>query len=205
MKIAIVGSGHVGGALAQALRKADHRVLMGARMPLSAKARALAPIVGEDSIVRVAEAVQRSEVVILATPPEAVIEIIQEFGDLGSRIIIDTTNSVRTRPEPYRTAFHAIKALAMTDRVAKCFNTTGYENLLNPAYPEHPIDMFAAGSDQPSKQVAMQLATDIGFGKCYDFGGDDKVELLEQFALSWINLAIMQGHGRNHGFRLVKR
>jgi hypothetical protein len=31
------------------------------------------------------------------------------------------------------------------------------------------------------------------------------VELLEQFALSWINLAIMQGRGRNMAFRLVRR
>jgi len=52
---------------------------------------------------------------------------------------------------------------------------------------------------------AEQLANDIGFGKCYDFGGDDKVELLEKFALSWINIAIMQGHGRNLAFKLLKR
>ena len=39
----------------------------------------------------------------------------------------------------------------------------------------------------------------------FDFGKSDKVELLEKFALSWINLAIMQGHGRNMAFRVVKR
>ena len=40
---------------------------------------------------------------------------------------------------------------------------------------------------------------------CYDFGGSDRVELLEKFAFSWINLAIMQGVGRNMAFKVVKR
>jgi 8-hydroxy-5-deazaflavin:NADPH oxidoreductase len=57
----------------------------------------------------------------------------------------------------------------------------------------------------PSKQVATKLASDIGFASCFDFGGDDKVELLEKFALSWINLAIMQGHGRDIAFKVVRR
>ncbi len=35
--------------------------------------------------------------------------------------------------------------------------------------------------------------------------GDDKVELLEKFALSWINLAIMQGHGRDITFKMIRR
>lgn len=51
----------------------------------------------------------------------------------------------------------------------------------------------------------MLLAKDAGFAECYDFGGRDKVELLEQFALAWINLAIFQGKGRNIGFKLLHR
>ena len=44
-----------------------------------------------------------------------------------------------------------------------------------------------------------------GFGSCIDFGKSDKVELLEKFALCWINLAIMQGQGRDIAFKLVRR
>ena len=65
--------------------------------------------------------------------------------------------------------------------------------------------MFCAGNNKEAKQTAAQLATDIGFATCYDFGGDDKVQLLEQLALSWINLAIMQGHGRNLAFKITRR
>ena len=65
--------------------------------------------------------------------------------------------------------------------------------------------MFVAGNSDKGKAMTIQLAKDAGFGECYDFGGDDKVALLEQFALSWINLAIMQGHGRGIAFKVVKR
>jgi 8-hydroxy-5-deazaflavin:NADPH oxidoreductase len=56
-----------------------------------------------------------------------------------------------------------------------------------------------------AKTIATQLALDAGFATCIDFGGDDKVALLEQFALCWINLAMMQGMGRNIAFKLLKR
>lgn len=77
--------------------------------------------------------------------------------------------------------------------------------MLNPFYGGVAIDMFMAGDSERAKATAAQLATDAGFGACIDFGKSDKVELLEKFALSWINLAIMQGHGRNIAFKLVKR
>jgi hypothetical protein len=65
--------------------------------------------------------------------------------------------------------------------------------------------MFMAGDSEKAKSVAVQLSMDLGFGSCIDFGKADKVELLEKLALSWINLAIMQGHGRNMAFKIVKR
>jgi predicted dinucleotide-binding enzyme len=62
-----------------------------------------------------------------------------------------------------------------------------------------------AGDSDRAKKIATQLALDAGFATCIDFGMSDKVELLEDFALSWINLAIMQGHGRNMAFKVVRR
>ena len=75
----------------------------------------------------------------------------------------------------------------------------------DPSYDGVGIDMFMAGSSERGKQVARQLALEAGFAECYDFGGDDKVVLLEQFALAWINLAIMQGQGRQIAFKVLRR
>jgi hypothetical protein len=204
MTIAIIGSGNVGGALAQRWILAGHTVLVGAKFPLSEKNIQLATKIGEHRFTNITHAVQQSEVVLIATPPTAIFEILAEMGDVSNKIIIDATNTVRQKPLPYDTVFHAL-ADKTTAEVVKCFNSTGFENMLNPVYHGEPIDMFMAGDSDSAKQTARQLALDAGFGICWDFGKADKVLLLEQFALSWINLAIMQGHGRDMAFKLVRR
>jgi 8-hydroxy-5-deazaflavin:NADPH oxidoreductase len=205
MKIAIIGSGNVGGALAQQFVKANHTVLVGAKFPLSDKSMKLAEVIGEDRFAAIDTVAKQSKVIILTTPPDAVLSILPQLGNVEGKIIIDATNSIRTKPDGFATAFHAIKAIAKTEAVVKCFNTTGFENMLNPVYRSEGIDMFCAGNDKYAKAIVQQLCTDIDFANCYDFGGDDKVELLEKFALSWINLAIMQGHGRDIALKLVRR
>ena len=66
-------------------------------------------------------------------------------------------------------------------------------------------DLFVAGDSEKGIQVAIQLAKDAGFDECYYIGGNDKFELMEQFAWFWINLAMFQGQGRDIGFKLLKR
>lgn len=204
MNIAIIGSGNVGGALAQQWIKAGHTVLIGAKFPLSEKNIRLATKIGEDRFATIENAVKQSAVILIATPPTAIFEIIEQIGDVSSKVIIDATNSVMKSPEPYKTVYHCLADKTKAG-IVKCFNSTGFENMLNPVYNGQGIDMFMAGDNENAKSVAKQLALDCGFGSCIDFGKSDKVELLEKFALSWINLAIMQGHGRDMAFKVVRR
>lgn len=204
MKIAVIGSGNVGGALAQQWIKAGHTVWIGAKFPLSEKNIQLATKIGEDRFTTVQSAVQQSEVVLIATPPTAIFDIIGEMGEVSGKTLMDATNAVRQKPEPYDTVYHAL-AEKTKGHVVKCFNSTGFENMLNPVYHGEKLDMFMAGDSDEAKQIALQLALDAGFGSCWDFGKGDKVVLLEQFALSWINLAILQGHGRDIAFRVHRR
>ncbi len=203
MKIAVIGSGNVGEALAKRFASAGHLVTIGARNPSNADLQALTELPNMD-VKSIADAVAVSEVVLVATPAHAAVELAPQLGDLTGKVLIDATNAVQKKPEPYATAFDAFKALT-TAACVKCFNTTGFENMANPRYQEGPIDMFMAGSSPEAKAVARQLALDAGFAECYDFGKDDKVQLLEQFALSWINLAIMQGQGRGIAFKVLRR
>ena len=204
MNIAIIGSGNVGGALAQRWIKAGHTVLIGAKFPLSEKNLKLASQIGEDRFANIENAVKQCEVVLIATPPTAIFDVIEQIDDVSNKVLIDATNSVMKSPEPYKTVYHCL-ADKTNAEVVKCFNSTGFENMLNPVYNGQGIDMFMAGDNENAKSVTKQLALDCGFGSCLDFGNSDKVELLEKFALSWINLAIMQGHGRNMAFTVVRR
>jgi len=173
-------------------------------MPLSEKNLRLAEAIGIDRFTPIPEAVQRADVLLVALPTNAVLPTLEELGDLSGKVVIDATNAVRMAPDPYPTVYHALQARTRAD-IVKCFNSTGAENMLDPVYQGEGIDMFMAGDSAQAKEVARQLALDCGFGSCVDFGGSDKVSLLEQFALCWINLAIMHGHGRNIAFRLVRR
>jgi predicted dinucleotide-binding enzyme len=205
MNITILGAGNVATALATRWQAAGHSVTIGVRNPASdksQKAQAALPEIPFDSME---SAVLKADVIVIATPPDAVLELKDLLNQAADKIIIDTTNAVRVRPEPYPTAYHFIKAETSAQQVVKCFNSTGFENMANPIYHGEGIDMFCAGDDAGAKTVARQLALDAGFSTCWDFGGGDKVELLEKFALSWINLAIMQGFGRDMAFKVVRR
>lgn len=204
MKIAIIGAGNVGGALAQRWQQAGHNILIGARDAESPKIQKIREAIPEAQVLGIAAAAQAADVILVATPPQFAEDIAAQFGQLPGKVIIDATNAVRTKPENYATAYHAFAALCGAE-VVKCFNTTGFENMENPQYGDTAIDVYMSGDSAAAKQTARQLALDAGFAECYDFGGADKVQLQEQFALAWINLAIMQGMGRDIALKLIRR
>jgi 8-hydroxy-5-deazaflavin:NADPH oxidoreductase len=107
MNISIVGSGNVGSALGVGLQKARHIITFGVRNPKSVKAAKTAELMNEASFKSVKEACSLADVIIITTPPEAVLQLVPEMGELQNKVLIDATNSVRTRPEPYATAYHA--------------------------------------------------------------------------------------------------
>jgi len=205
MKIAIIGAGNVGGALGLNFAKKGHKVILGTRDVNSEDIKNLIAANSNISASSVADAITDADVVLFSTPPQVAVEIAGQNPSLKEKIVIDATNSVFMKPAPYKTAFEGIKAVTDCEDVVKCFNSTGFENMRDPVYNGEGIDMFCAGTSTKAKDVASTLAKEIGFAECYDFGGDDKVELLEQFAFSWINLAIIQKHGRGMAFKLIKR
>ncbi len=204
MTIAIIGTGNIGSTLAKKWAAAGHQILLGVRDLNNFKGKDLLAFKGI-SACGIAEAAQRAEVILIAAVPTAAEDIAKAMGDVSGKVIIDAMNSVRAKPAGYGNTFDAFVDLCKNAEVVKCFNSTGFENIADTNYNGTGIDMFVAGSSRKGKEVAVQLSLDAGFAACYDFGGNDKAALLEQFALCWINLAIMQGHGRNIAFKLVKR
>lgn len=205
MKIAILGAGNVGGALAKGLENAEHDVTLGVRNVSSDKVKRVTDQHPAIKAKSVPEAVRDADVILLSLPIDSVLDVAKQCGNLSGKVVIDATNTVSQKPVPYANASEAFKALTKCDDIAKCFNSTGFENMEDPRYGEVAADMFIAGDSEKAKRIATQFAKEIGFGECYDFGGDDKIPLLEQFAMVWINLAIFQKVGRNIAFKILKR
>jgi len=205
MKIAIIGTGNVGGSLATKWSKAGHHILLGVRNPDEFKGKGLLQN-ANTAVHPISEAVAQSEVILISTPAQVAVEVTKQLGDTTNKVIIDTMNIVRGNgPEGYTNTSSAILAHTETSDVVKCFNTTGFNNMEDTVYGENRIDVFVAGDSDEGKRLASQLALDAGFGDCYDVGGNDKFELMEQFAFFWINLAMFQGQGRDIGFKLLRR
>jgi predicted dinucleotide-binding enzyme len=205
LTISIIGTGNVGGALATKWAAAGHRIYLGVNDTENFKGREL--LANPNTTVHpVQEAVRLAEVILLATPATAAVEVAQSLGDTTGKIIIDAMNIVMGRgPAGYANTAEAVLAHTTTRDVVKCFNTTGFNNMADTRYGDTSLDMFVAGDSERGKEAAIQLAKDAGFEECYDVGGNDRFSLMEQFAFFWINLAMMRGHGREIGFKLLKR
>ncbi|MCS6824015.1 MAG: NAD(P)-binding domain-containing protein [Cytophagaceae bacterium] len=205
MNIAIIGSGNIGSTLARGLSKSGHQIYLGTRHPEDEKIKNLIRENNNIEALSVSEAAQRAEVIIIAAPPDATKDIVHHMGDVKGKILIDTMNSVRTKAGDFVSSAEALRVWTGNNDVVKCFNTTGFNIMANPDFSGIKADMFMAGSSKKGKEIARQLALDMGFDECYDFGGDDKIPLLEQFAFIWINLAINQNLGRDIAFKLLKK
>lgn len=205
MKIAIIGTGNVGSALAAKWAIRGHEIYLGVRDLNNFKGKELLKNPSIKAFL-VDEAVKHAEIILLSTPATAVMDVVKSLGDTTGKIIIDSMNIIGGRgPAGYKNTTDAILDNTGTRDVVKCFNTTGYNNMMNPVYGGLSIDLFVAGDSEKGKTAAIQLAKDAGFAECYSIGGNDKFELMEQFAWFWINLAMFQGQGREIGFKLLKR
>lgn len=205
MKIAIIGTGNIGGTLGTKWAKKGHTVIAGVRDADNFKGKEVLAD-AQILITTIHEAVQQAEIILISTPATVAIEVAKSLGDTTGKIIIDAMNIVMGRgPEGFTNTADAILANTQTRDIVKCFNTTGFNNMRNPVYHSEAIDLFVAGDSERGKEAAIQLAKDAGFAECYSIGGNDKFQLMEQFAWFWINLAMFQGQGREIGFKLLKR
>lgn len=203
--IAVIGTGNVGGALATALSFVGHKINLGVRNSQTFKGQSLLQN-PNTKLYSISDAVENSEVIILATPATTTMEVTRSLGDTSGKVIVDTMNTVMGRnAENFTNTTDAILAHTNTKDVVKCFNSTGYNNIINPIYLGIGLDMFYAGESKLGGEIVTQFAIEIGFENCYYVGGNDKFSLLESFALFWINLAMFQGLGREIGFKILNR
>src|SRR5215813_5919590 len=210
MKIAIIGAGNVGGTLGSAWANRGHDVIFGVRDAADPKLeQLLARAAGKARIATVKEAAAAADVIALTVPWPAAQEALRSTGDLRGKILLDCTNPLKADLSGL-TVGHTtsggeqVAAWAPGARVVKIFNTTGFPNMANPEYREGRSMMLYCGDDAQAKQVAAQLATELGF-ESYDVGPLSEARLLEPFALVWIHLAVLQKMGTGFAFRLIRR
>jgi hypothetical protein len=199
MQIAIIGAGNVGGGLGRAFAAVGHQVVFGVRDPESTKTlAALAEIPGAIAETP-STAVTGADVVVFALRPIGLAATVTEIGSLDGRIVIDAMN--RFDGDPLRSTVEDLAELLPLAKLAKAFNTIGAENYVTARERAVPAAMFVAGDDPDAKQVALDLAAELGF-QPEDAGPLANARILEDMVRIWMVLA--QAHGRTVGFAISR-
>lgn len=206
MKIAIVGSGRVGRALAAAWKSAGHEIVFAMRDPAGDKAAGL-KAEGFGIAASHAEAAKDAAAVLLAVPWGEIPAVIEALGPLAGKTLIDATNPLTPDREMALgfddSAGETVGLLAQGARVVKAFNTTGADNMAKARdFPVRPL-MPVAGDDADAKRAVMGLAEEIGF-EAVDAGPLKASRYLEPMAMQWIKLAYA-GMGTAFSYALVRR
>lgn len=207
MKVAIIGSGKVGGNLGIRLAQRGNTVFFGVKPGKDASA--LLERAGPEAEARaVAQAVRDAEVVFLAVPANIAVDAARAAGDLAGKIVVDCTNPLRWDAGPVHdppaegSNAAALAAAFPRARVVKGFNTFGAEFHLDPSLGDRSVDVYLAGDDRAAKTAVAQLARDAGFTPV-DSGPLRNAALLENLAVLWIHLAMVEGRGRNFAFKIL--
>jgi predicted dinucleotide-binding enzyme len=189
------------------LAQAGHQVAFGTRRPDAPEMASFAALPGA-RVVPQREAAQSSDVILLSTPWQGTADAIRGLGDLTGKIVLDATNPLRADLSGLEVANTSsggeqVAEWARGARVVKIFNTVGYNVMENPRFGDRAATLFYCGDDAAAKDVARDLAGQLGFVPV-DAGPLRQARLLEPFALLWISLAF-GGHGREIAFDFMRR
>lgn len=190
MRIAVIGTGNIGGTLGSRWRAAGHDVVYGSRSGSGAGP-------GGAPVQPVADALADAEVVLLAVPAGAVGEVITaNAAALGGKVVIDAVNRMG---QPDVNSQAAIAAAAPTARYVRAFNTLGWENFADPL---PGTELFFA-ADPAAREAAEELIQAVGLGPQF-VGGPDAARTVDGVLPLWFTLVQQHGGNRKLAFRVVR-
>lgn len=195
MRIAILGSGNVGSGLAAAAVSAGHEVVLTART--AGHAEKAAADTGAVAAPTNAAAVATADLVVIAVPHGAVVEVVAELADvLAGKVVVDATNPVNDTYTDLTTsgvsAGEALQKQLPGVAVVKAFNTTFASRYAAPTEDGAPVDVFLVGDNSAAKRTVGEFARSLGF-RVIDAGGLRLARSLEEMA--FLNISLNAGNG----------
>jgi predicted dinucleotide-binding enzyme len=170
MRIGIIGTGDIGGALARHWAAAGHELVISSRHPeqLSGLARELGPRVKTGTP---REAAAFGEVVLVSVPYHATAQVGRDFAtELKGKVVLDTGNPYPSRDgemavrDRQRGTGVASKEYLPGTRLVRAFNAINAGPLAREAFRRPEKIGIPLASDFPDAlKVASQLVSDAGF------------------------------------------
>lgn len=209
MKIGIIGSGNMGGALAKLWADKGHNILITSTSP--EQTESVAKSIGKNVVTgSTADAVSYGDVVVFAFPYESLKDVIGKGGSFKDKTVIDLINPLTPDIKGLLIGFttsaaEEIEKLIPDARIVKAFNTISAPVIKSGNIKFNGItpDVYFCGNDEGSKAVVKGLIRDIGF-EAVDSGPLTNARYLEPISEFVIQLAIL-GLGDDIGVKVLRR
>lgn len=214
MRIAIIGSGAVGEALAAGFLKRGDDVMRASRDPSKladwktrAGARARTGTFGE--------AAAWGETVVLAVKGTAAEKAVELCGRdaLAGKTVIDATNPIADAPpengvlryftDPNRSLMEILQAVAPEARFVKAFSSVGSAHMVDPDFGGEKPTMFLCGNDEGAKEEVKGILERFGWDHA-DMGGAEAARAIEPLAMLWC-IPGLRANEWSHAFRLLRK
>lgn len=201
MKIAFIGIGNVGYAIANNLSKKGHEIWVGSNDDNSKSVANVRQSNPSFKIAIVQEAINNSDIVFLATPFQANETVLKGLVFHG-KTLVDCTNPVGPGLthglNNVKSGSEFVQALAPDAKVVKAFSIYGFENFIDSSFLAYNVKpaMLIAGNVAQAKQQAGSLIEELGF-QVIDTGALNQALHLEHMTLLWVKMARINGHHPN--------
>lgn len=207
MNIAIIGSGRMAKGIATRAIAGNHEVKIYDRD--ETKAKELAIQLGENAQAASLKEKIDEEIVILALPYMAILEVAKEIsGSWGGKIIVDISNPVDFQtfelatPAGSSGAEEIAKLLPKSAKLAKAFNTTFSGTLMAGNIEGKKLDVFVATDSQEAADTLIKLAEDGGMRGIYA-GPLKRARALEGMQLIQMSLQEKLGTNWMSGIKIL--
>ncbi|MEV6395360.1 NAD(P)-binding domain-containing protein [Streptomyces sp. NPDC051907] len=202
-RIAILGTGNVGKALAAGAHAAGHDVVLGSRNPDDKKDLGF-------PVVAVGEAADYGDIVVNATPGAESLELLTALRPrLAGKVLLDVAVGLTETMElahPNSSIGEQIQQALPDTAVVKTLCTMDSTVMIEPGALAGPSHVFLSGDDAAAKERVGELLGDLGWApeSRLDLGGITTSRGQEHLALMFIAVATSLGtYGFN--FKVVAR
>jgi hypothetical protein len=205
MKIAIIGTGNIGGGLGRLWLAHGHEVIFGVRD--EGKVEETRKTFAGAEAAGIRETVANADLVLIAVPWPAMGEVLGELGQTGGKVLVDATNPLKKDLSGLE-ALDGTSAAEMVQnahpdaRVVKAFNSLGAAFLGHGEVGGGVADGFYCGDDEDAKRMVAKLIEQAGL-KPADCGPLRNARYLEAMAMLWIDMAFGSRRGERFAFKLL--
>jgi hypothetical protein len=201
VRIAVLGTGAVGSAIAGKLVALGHEVTMGSRTADNERASAWAAAAGPGAAhATFAGAAEVAELVFNCTSGGVSVDVLRAAGaaNLAGKIVVDVSNSLdfsQGRPPTLSvcnttSVAEQLQAAFPDARVVKTLNTVNNQVMIDPGRLRGPHNLFICGNDAAAKGEVLDLLESFGWPRdaVLDLGDISAARGPEMYLPLWLRL-----------------